>query len=97
MKQEELHQFFEDHDDEFLKFDRIENKLSNRPDLHAFLLLDKMVPGDSDMVSNAEHDEIFLETDVRELLKVATEADLINIHRCGILYNEEYECLYSFV
>jgi hypothetical protein len=97
MKQEELHQFFKDHDDEFLKFDRIENKLSNRPDLHGFLLLDKLVPGNSDMVSNAGHDEIFLETNIRELLKVATEADLIDIHRCGILYDEEFECLYSFV
>jgi hypothetical protein len=49
------------------------------------------------MVSNAGHDEIFLETNIRELLKVATEADLIDIHRCGILYDEEFECLYSFV
>jgi isochorismate hydrolase len=97
MEQENLHQFFEDNNDEFLKFDRVENKLSSRADLHAFLLLDKLVPGESDIVGSADHDEIFLETDVEELLKVATDEQLIEIHRCGILYNEKYECLYSFV
>jgi len=94
---ENLHQFFEDHDDEFLKFDRVTNKLSQRPDLHAFLLLDRLIPGTSDMVSNAEHDEIYLDIDVPSLLLVATDSDLIDLHRCGILYREDYECLYSFV
>ena len=97
MEQENLHQFFEDHNDEFLKFDRVENKLSSRADLHAFLLLDKLVPGTSDIVGSAAHDEIFLSTDVEELLKVATEDQLIELSRCGIFYNEEYECLMSYV
>jgi hypothetical protein len=97
MEQENLHQFFEDNNDEFLKFDRVENKLSSRPDLHAFLLLDRLVPGSGDIVGSAVCGEIFLSTDVEELLKVVTDEQLIEIYRCGILYNEEYECLYSFV
>jgi hypothetical protein len=31
-----------------------------RPDLHAFLLLDRLVPGDHDMITAATHDEFFL-------------------------------------
>ena len=47
--------------DEFLKFDRVENKRSQRSDLHAFLLLDELFPCDSDIVNHAEHDQIWLE------------------------------------
>ena len=97
MEQENLQQFFDDHEDDFLEFDLIQDKLSNRPDLHAFLLLDKLVPGSGDIVGSATHDEIFLSTDVEELLKVATEDQLIELSRCGIFYNEEYECLMSYV
>lgn len=71
-------------DGEYIEFDRVENKLSNRPDLHAFLLLDKLVPGKGDMVSGAEHDEIYLETDLEELAAVATEDDIRDLVRCGV-------------
>jgi hypothetical protein len=94
---ENLHEFFEEHNDEFLKFDRVENKLSLRPDLHAFLLLDKLISGKGDMVSNAEHDEIYLDVDVEKLLEVATEAELIDLHRCGVLVFSEYDSLGMFV
>lgn len=39
---------------EYLKFDRVEPKLSRRPDLHAFLLLDRLVPGIRDIIGCAE-------------------------------------------
>jgi isochorismate hydrolase len=97
MEQKNLQQFFEDHEEDFLEFDLIQDKLSNRPDLHAFLLLDRLVPGSGDIVGSAAHDEIFLSTDVEELLKVATEDQLIELSRCGIFYNEEHECLMSYV
>ena len=38
-------------DEEFLKFERVENKRSQRPDLHAFLLLDELVPDKSDIIA----------------------------------------------
>lgn len=78
--------FYEAHSDEhFLKFDAIpaERRLSQRPDLNAFLLLDKLVPGKSDMVACAEHDEIYLEVDTKKLMKVATEEQLLDLIRCG--------------
>lgn len=81
---ENLEEVFEKHDDEFIKFDRVKNKLSSRPDIHAFILLNQLVPGTSDMVSASEHDEIFLDIDVEELAKVATEGQVIDLIRCGV-------------
>jgi len=93
----DLYEFFEEHQDEFLKFDRVENKLSLRPDLHAFLLLDKLSPGKRDMVSDAYHEEIYLDVGVEKLLEAATEAELIDLHRCGVHFFSEYDCLGMFV
>ena len=97
MTTEKLDAFFEEQSEEFLKFDRVEHKLSNRPDLHAFLLLDKLSGGNSDIVASADRDAIYLDIDVGKLLEVATEGDLIELHRCGVLYGDEYESLYMFV
>lgn len=53
------HELFEKHHDEFLKFDRVEPKLASRPDVHAFIALDKLFPRKRDLVCCAEHDEIW--------------------------------------
>jgi len=95
MDADDLPAFFEKHDDEFLKFDRVENKLSQRPDLHAFLLLDKLVPGVRDMVSGTEHDEIHLSVEPSELVEVATEEQLIDLHRCGVRCGEYGLCMFA--
>jgi len=93
---ENLHDFFEDHTDEFLKFERVENKLSSRPDIHAFILLNQLVPGEFDMVSDAQHDEIFLEVSPDQLVAAATEKQLIDLHRCGVRHDSQYDCLCMF-
>lgn len=79
--------------DEHGKFDRIENPPTARPDLCAFLLLDRLVPGDTDIVSAAEHDEIYLATDCDKLAAAATEADVLTLVRCGVHYSREFDCL----
>ena len=85
-------------DEEFLTFDkRVVNKLSTRADLHAFILLDKLVPGNMDMVCNAEHDEIFIDIDPEELSKVATEEQMIELIRCGLRYDSQTDSLAMFV
>ena len=72
---------------EYIKFARVENKLHERPDLCAFILLDKLVPGAGrDMIAGAEHDEIYLDVDPRKLAEVATEADVLTLVRCGVRY-----------
>ncbi len=75
-------------DDEFIKFERVENKFSKRSDLHAFILLDKILPGESDIVEAAEHDEIYLGVDEEELAKVITEEQVLELVRSGVSYGE---------
>ena len=77
------------------KFSGIENKRSERPDIHAFLLLDELVPGTRDMISAAEHDEFYLDVGVEELVKVITEEQVIELRRCGVHWSE-YDCLVMF-
>ena len=92
-----LQQLFEKHDNEYLKFDGIVEKRNNRPDIHAFLMLDEIQPSKNglDMVSAAEHDEIFLSIDVDGLF--LTEEQVIELLRCGVRYDEEYDCFAMFV
>ena len=75
--------------DDFLKFERIINPPSRRPDLCAFLLLDKLLPGTRDIVSCAEHDQIYLGIDIDELARVASKDDIIYLLRCGVLYDDD--------
>ena len=86
---EELEAIFEEEntaeykDAQYLKFENIKNKLSNRPDLHAFLLIDKLVPSDSDIIGAAEHDEFFINVDLEDLAKALTKEDVLDLIRCG--------------
>ena len=93
----DLEQLWEKYSDEFLKFNRVQNKLSSRADLHAFLLLDRLLPGDEDIVACAEHDEIWLSFDTSELAKVITEEQVVELIRCGIRYDGANNSLSSFV
>ncbi len=85
------------YEDEFLEFDKVENKLSNRPDLHAFLLLDKLFPSTNDMISAAEHDEIYLEIEPDKLSRKATEEQILELIRSGVMYDEETDSISMFV
>lgn len=87
---------FEKHDNEFLNFSKIENKRSTRPDLHAFLLLDALVPGTTDIISAAEHDEFYLSIDPDDLAKSGiTEEQVIELTQCGIRLGSEGLCMFA--
>ncbi len=96
MTKEKMAEMFHGNDDEYLKFDRITSLRSKRPDLHAFMLLDELVPGDSDIVSGAHHDEIYLQTDCDKLAAAASEDQITELIRCGVSYNSDYDCLSMF-
>jgi hypothetical protein len=49
------------------------------------------------MVSAAEHDEIYLSIDMEDFAKVASEEDILFLTRCGVRFDEEYDCLAMFV
>lgn len=101
MTTDEMHDIMNENDgEEFLKFDRVENKRSQRPDLHAFLLIDELAPATrngQDMVSAAEHDEIYLSVSPERLAAVATREQVIELSRCGVRYDEGIDSLCMFV
>lgn len=93
-----LRAVFDKYEDEHREFERVENKLHPRPDLCAFLLLDKLAPEPGrEMISAASHDEIFLDTNCDKLAEVATEADIVTLIRCGVRYHGQFDSLAMFV
>ena len=89
MTTNKLKQLFESDDDyDSLSFDKIENKRSKRADLHAFLLLDELVPDTTNMVTAGEHDQIFLEVNIEDLAKVINEDQVFELKRCGVFVDE---------
>ena len=90
----DLETLFEKHDDQFLKSELIKNKLNLRPDLHAFLLLDKLIPGDRSMVSDSEHDKIWLDINLENLAEVITEEQVIELIRCGVMLEDNHLTLF---
>jgi hypothetical protein len=91
-----LEEMFEATNDDYLDFDKVENPLSKRADLHAFMLLDKLVPDSGDLISASEHDEFYLSVDCEALAKVATLDIVRDLSRCGVRFSSEYDCLCMF-
>ena len=97
MTTERLAELFDAENDEYIKFDRVRDHRSARPDLHAFLLLNQLQPGNDDIVSGAGHEEIYLSIDTGKLAEVISEDQIVELLRCGVRYDTEYECLAMFV
>lgn len=93
-----LDEVFEKFADDYIEFERVENKLHTRPDICEFLLLDKLVPNPGhDMVAAGEHDKIWLDVDCKKLAAVATEDDILMLTRCGVQYDDDVGSLAMFV
>jgi hypothetical protein len=76
---------------------KVANKLSKRSDLHAFILLDKLFPNDDrDIVSCAEHDEIYLDIDTDKLLEIATIDQIRELVCCGVHFDSSLPSLKMF-
>lgn len=88
---------FEKFEDDFLAFEKIENPRHERPDMCAFLLLHDLVPGFGDIVSCAEHDQIWLSVEIEDLSKVATEDHIRILAACGVFYDGDVESLSMYV
>ena len=79
---------------EYHEFDRVENKRSERPDLHAFLLLDELFPNPGgDLVACAEHDEIWLDVSDEQAASL-TDEQILELTRCGVRYDEHGLCMF---
>lgn len=90
-----IQESFAQYENDFIRFERIVSPPSQRRDLCAFLLLEKLVPSDVRIVAAAEHDQIYLEVSPDALADVATLDDILYLVRCGVLCNDEG--LYMFV
>jgi hypothetical protein len=75
-------------DEEYLCFEKVENKRSNRPDLNAFILLDSIFPDGSDIVCHASHDEICLAFG-EEHSKKLTDEQICELTRCGVRFSDD--------
>lgn len=102
MTVDELEAAFDANEDIHSKFDGVldDRRLSNRPDLCAFLLLDRLVPrqqpGYRDIVAGAEHDIIYLSVSLEDLAAVATADDVTTLRRCGVFVDTEADSLAMF-
>lgn len=84
-------------DDEYCKFERVENKLSSRRDIHAFILLNQLVPGHRPIVSASEHDEFWLDVQPEDLDAAnPTLEQMLDLIRCGVRYDAETDGLALF-
>lgn len=97
MTEREMRDLFGKHDEHYHRFNdvAVEKRHSNRPDLHAFILLDKLVPSEQDIVWGSEHDEICLNVNLEKLAAVISEEEIIELVRCGVRCS--YEGLSMFV
>jgi len=93
-----IYKAFERHNEEFLKFEDIPNKRSKYRDVHAFLLIEKILPDDDEpkIVSSSGSSEIWLSVDVHELSKLVSEEDVLELVRCGIRYDSNKHSLSMF-
>ncbi len=85
---------------EFLKFNRIpeSERLSGRPDLCAFIFLDKLFPSENgrDIICGAEHDKIYLDVSNRQLLESdITDEQILYLVRCGVCMDDEGLCMFA--
>jgi hypothetical protein len=84
------HELFKLHKDEFGKFERVENKMSNRRDLHVYLMLDKIFPMKDDETINCIIDwatvgEIGL-FPTTEQIETLTSDQIRDLVRCKVTF-----------
>lgn len=88
--------FYEHGETEYLKFTRIKKPRHHRPDMHVFLLLDSLAPQARDIVSAAEHDEIWLTVEPADIADIVTKEEVLELIRCGVRLDEDgdYFCMF---
>lgn len=92
--------FDKNHHEEYLRFEEIDNPPFESKDLCGFHKLYQFLKQDEkhkDIVRDSRHDEIYLcgldDLDLNNM----TENDIIYLIRCGVRYDEEYDCFCMFV
>lgn len=94
-----LKELFEKHSEEYLMSTDIENKLHERDDIGAFLLLSKLSNDDRklNIVAYSVYDEITLSVSPSDVAMNATEQDILDLIRYGVMYDEYEDCFTMYV
>jgi hypothetical protein len=71
---------------DFGKFDKVENKLSQRMDIHALVILDKLFPGNENIIYNSTDNRVYLDIE-NKLLETLTDDNILELVRCEIQCN----------
>ena len=72
-----------------MNFDDIEIKLHKKPDIHAFLFLDRLVSKDYyKMIWDAEYEVIFLAVDLKDLVGCNIKV-LEELYACGVFLSKQ--------
>jgi hypothetical protein len=90
MTEEEIVELFKEHRDEYLKTKRVaqEKQPYSRSEMNAFHLLDKYTLNkEACIISGVGHEIIYLATTLEELSQ-ATEEDIIDLIRFGVMLND---------
>ncbi len=94
-----VRKLFEKHEGEYRQFERVQHPLSKRPDIHALMCLDLLFPsesGESVMIGAVCNDGIYLELN-KEQISSLSENQVIDLTRCGVIYDEERKLLMMYV
>lgn len=86
---------FSKYKDEWVKFEEIKNPRSKRRDLCAFLMLDDLSPNDWDIISAAEHDQIWINVDWDAFCAAATPELIHDLVACGVFCDDESLSMYA--
>jgi hypothetical protein len=93
--------FFEERADDFGNIEDVKpsRRLHRRPDLNAFLLLDKLLTNgnDSAILVDARNEQVWLSPKPWEVMQRASEEDLLDLVRCGVFYDEDNDSLSMYV
>lgn len=98
MDNKRLLQLFKDyHEQDKLSFTNISNKLSDNKHLHAFLLLQSLVPSKRNIIAKADCDTVYLDFVAEDLLGVITDAQIEELAACGVNYDNANDFFHIYV
>ena len=87
-----LPEVFKKHESHYLHFEEIKDPKTKRSDLQAFLILDSISSCQGNIVAGMDTYSIYLNVEVEDLEKNATEEQIIDLIRCGVCYEEKHDC-----
>lgn len=96
---EDLPEIFEKNENEFSMSsdDKVINRFHRRNDLCAMLILERLCPGDTDIISGTGHDKIWFAIKGEQAVKSATMDDLLDLIRLGVCYDVDCDRFWMFV